>query len=286
MYKIENLNPDLIIIYKGTHLLSQNILEMKVRWPNILWACWLLDPFELYNNYETKTLDTLKLMDAVFIYDQFDLEIAKKINSNSYYLPAGYDSLKYYPINKKYESEYSLSFVGSVIDYRLALLEKIIRDNKITINQVKIIAGKWPGLFLSKIINQNKFKSYLWQNNYISAITLNSDQVNRLYNDSDICLNLHRDEWSHCGINPRTFEIAGSGNFQICDQVPGIENMFSPEREIVLFKTSEEASDKVRYYLKHHEERKKIAEAGHKRASCEHSYKDRFRKMIEIINYY
>lgn len=285
MRKIDKLNPDLILIYKGNHLLSQLIMEMKVRRPNILWACWVLDPIQVYKNSEIEALETLRLMDAVFVYDQFDLENVKSINANSYYLPAGYDSLKYYPTNNRFESRYLFSFVGSLIKYRLNLLEKIITANKLTIDQIKIIAGKWPGLFYSRIVHPNRFKSFLWQNSYISAITLDSDQVNKLYNDSDICLNLHRDDWSHCGINPRTFEIAGSGSFQICDHLSGIENMFLPEKEIVLFKTPEEASDKFRYYLEHPEERRKVAETGFKRASCEHRYIDRFRKMLEILKF-
>lgn len=52
------------------------------------------------------------------------------------------------------------------------------------------------------------------------------DEVNRLYNRSRVVLNIHQEQQKD-GANPRTFEILGSGAWQVCDANPYIEKMFS-----------------------------------------------------------
>jgi len=180
--KAKDFNPDLVIIYKGRYLSSAILDEGLRRMPETRWVCWVMDPIEHFTILER---EPLKCMDAVFVYDRDDLKFAKTINQNSYYLPAGYDSSQYFPRSDS-KAIYNLSFVGSLLSYRMRYLEDIILDNKLSEKQVKIIGGNWPGLFLSKKLNSNNYSSFLWQNNYISPVRLDPEQVNRLYNQSDI----------------------------------------------------------------------------------------------------
>ena len=76
-------------------------------------------------------------------------------------------------------------------------------------------------------------------------------------------------------VNPRAFEIAGSGGFQLCDALIPVGEFFEPGREIELFATPEEARDKARYYLAHDAARRAIADAAHRRAHAEHTYDHR-----------
>jgi hypothetical protein len=55
------------------------------------------------------------------------------------------------------------------------------------------------------------------------------------------------------------------------EYVPGIENYFVVDKEIVCFKNAEEMIDKVIYYLNHDEQRRAIAQAGWKRAINEYT---------------
>ncbi len=73
-------------------------------------------------------------------------------------------------------------------------------------------------------------------------------------------------------VNPRTFEIAGCGGFQLADALIPVAEFFEPGREIELFTSVAEARDKIRYYRAHEPARRAIAEAGHRRAHAEHTY--------------
>jgi spore maturation protein CgeB len=73
-------------------------------------------------------------------------------------------------------------------------------------------------------------------------------------------------------VNPRSFEIAGCGGFQLADALIPIGEFFEPGREVELFSGVEEARDKIRHYLTHPAARQAIADAGYRRAHAEHTY--------------
>lgn len=64
----------------------------------------------------------------------------------------------------------------------------------------------------------------------------------------------------------RIFEVCLAGGFLLTEYVPGIENYFKVDKEIVCFKNTEEMIDKITYYLNHDEERRAIAQAGWRKA--------------------
>ena len=76
-------------------------------------------------------------------------------------------------------------------------------------------------------------------------------------------------------VNPRTFEIAGCGGFQLADALIPVAEFFEPGRELELFSSLEEARDKIGYYQSHAAEREAIAERAHRRAHAEHTYDQR-----------
>lgn len=84
-------------------------------------------------------------------------------------------------------------------------------------------------------------------------------------------------------MSERMYIAAGCGAFYMCEHVDGIEEVMEPDREIVTFRTEDEMVEKIRYYLDHEAERKKIAEAGKERVLRDHTYEVRVRQMFEII---
>jgi len=76
-------------------------------------------------------------------------------------------------------------------------------------------------------------------------------------------------------VNPRTFEIAGCGGFQLADALIPVSEFFEPGREVETFASADEARDKIRYYLAHPAARQLIADAGHRRAHADHTYQRR-----------
>lgn len=84
-------------------------------------------------------------------------------------------------------------------------------------------------------------------------------------------------------VNPRTFEIAGCGGFQLADALIPVGEFFEPGREIETFTSVAEARDKIRYYRAHEPARRAIAEAGHRRAHAEHTYDRRLASALERL---
>lgn len=118
---------------------------------------------------------------------------------------------------------------------------------------------------------------------------LTPEEYIKIFNSTDININLHssaeRDGVDPFGdfLNPRTFELAAAGAFQLVDERSLLTESFVPGKEIVTFKDAADLKEKIAYYLAHPEERKKIAEAARERVLREHTYFERMRQMLSII---
>ena len=85
-------------------------------------------------------------------------------------------------------------------------------------------------------------------------------------------------------INYRTFETTGCGTFLLTNYTPGLEKLFDIGKEIVVYNDLNDLDNKVKYYLENEEEREKIAKAGYERSKKDHTYFERSKKLIQIIN--
>lgn len=84
-------------------------------------------------------------------------------------------------------------------------------------------------------------------------------------------------------MSARMYTAVGCGAFYLCEHVDGIEDVLTPGREIITFRSEGEMIEKIRYFLKHEGERLRISEAGRTRVLRDHTYKIRTRKMLSII---
>ena len=91
-----------------------------------------------------------------------------------------------------------------------------------------------------RIIGALKFKNkYPALFSYINNSYITPVEANELYGKSKICINIHQD--IHLGPNPRTFEILGNGNFQLCDNqdFTGID-LIDKQDLVILLKSGRE----------------------------------------------
>ncbi len=84
-------------------------------------------------------------------------------------------------------------------------------------------------------------------------------------------------------MSARMYTAVGCGAFYMCRHVDGIEEVLTPGKEIVTFKTDQEMIDMIGYYLKNDEIRMKIAKAGQQRVLRDHTYEVRMRQMVDLI---
>jgi spore maturation protein CgeB len=90
--------------------------------------------------------------------------------------------------------------------------------------------------------------------------------------------------WARPQVKGRVFEVTGCGGFLLTEYVKGLEDVFEIGKEIDVFRNKDELAEKVEYYLKHEEERARMAKAGLARAQKEHTYQKRFLWLFEKIN--
>jgi hypothetical protein len=81
----------------------------------------------------------------------------------------------------------------------------------------------------------------------------------------------------------RLFNILASEGFALVRYFPGIEEMFVNHSDLVWFDSVEEMEELVKYYLLHPDERKRIAEQGHKTYIHNHTAKHRIQNMVDIM---
>jgi len=86
--------------------------------------------------------------------------------------------------------------------------------------------------------------------------------------------------------NMTLYEATGCGAMLITDYKSNLHELFEIDKEIVTYRTPEELVRKIKYYLGHKEERKKIALAGQRRTLKDHNYRVRMEELVKILNKY
>lgn len=84
-------------------------------------------------------------------------------------------------------------------------------------------------------------------------------------------------------INPRVFEIAAAGGFQLCDPCQGLERHFDFDAELPVYRDLRALRGLIDHYLAHDAERAAVAEAARTRALAEHTYDRRAEAMLDVI---
>ena len=85
-------------------------------------------------------------------------------------------------------------------------------------------------------------------------------------------------------LSNRSFAVIGCGGFYLCRRNPGVEFAYDVGKEIDVFDTDDEMVDKIHYYLKNEDERKRIALAGQKKVFNNYTYKNQMGKIFNWVN--
>lgn len=85
------------------------------------------------------------------------------------------------------------------------------------------------------------------------------------------------------GAPQRIFDIMSVGGFVMSNYQEELEELFVPDKEIVLFHSLEELFDKVEYYRNHEEERIRIAMNGYQKVRDCYSYPVALRRILEQV---
>lgn len=263
--------PDLVFALAQAPLTEAGL--QKLRENRIPTAFWFVEDFRLMNYWER----IAPLYDYFFTIqrNEFFEKLAAMGVRNYSYLPvaASPDVHRKLDMSKKEMDTYGsdISFVGSGYHNRKFFFSGLLDFD------LKIWGSEWcVGMPLLSHIQRG-------------GEWIDTEESVRIFNASGINMNLHSSAY-HEGVNPygdfvnpRTFEIASCGSFQLVDYRSEMSELFNAGHEIICFKDLNDAREKIRYYLNNPEARAEISARGRERVLREHTYEQRMEKMFEFI---
>ncbi len=184
---------------------------------------------------------------------QFDVVFAAQKEGAARLLDSGIGNCEWLPLacdpeihrRLEVEKEYDVAFVGHVFPgARQELLEQVQR--------------RFPRCFIGQAPHTEMAQIYSR-----ARIAINCSLANDL--------------------NMRVFEAMSCGAMLITNRLTanGQEELFRDRVHLVKYETVEEALDLIDHYLRHEDDRHRIAEAGHQEAVTKHTYRQRMGRVLE-----
>jgi spore maturation protein CgeB len=188
------------------------------------------------------------------------------------YLPMAADPTVHRPLvltdAEQAEFGADVSFVGAGYANRRTLLPRWLSSDW----SFKVWGNEWDGADNVKAVLQR------------GGARIDPDACMKVFNASSINLNLHSCTGEQLDphadfVNPRTFELAACGAFQLTDARALLPELFSKE-EVVRFQRAEEVPALIRAWLKDPAGRRAMADAARCRVLRHHTYEHRMKELL------
>lgn len=264
--QIRTESPDMFLVLNGKILLPETIKEASESTTTTMWCIDKATAFPA-------VVEGASHYDLFYVFESSDVEDLGKQGTDATFLPMGFDPTYYHTLDA--DETIDVCFVGSLNRRRKRLFERIKREFP-DIN-LQIWGNNWswydPFAQFEYRVRRRELGNCIHNHN------LSAGSVNEVYNRSKICVNIHGPH-SQKAMNPRTFEILGSGAFQLVDYKSKMAGRVEIGEEIVTYDDADEFIEMIGYYLDHPDERNEIASRGYQRAQSDHTYSDRAEKIM------
>lgn len=185
---------------------------------------------------------------------------------------------------------------GETID----LIQKEIEENKFKDKDLAslevAVNSKWTQKRrVGALLALEEFKPHVfgdkgWKELLPPSFNLHSEvnyhkELPEIYLTTEINLNVSNVQLKNSA-NQRLFDVCACGSFLLTDHSLAVQRFLMPGESVETFESYEELSKKVRYYLKHPEEREKIAKKGSKTILEHHTYAHRFEEILSLLKKY
>jgi spore maturation protein CgeB len=265
--QIKLLNPDILFLSSNFEYYGSFLDDVK---PFVKKVCaWISCPFD-------SKMD-LSRIDHIFTLfrPHYDFFRSQKISATLTH--AGFDERILQQLS--FEKKHELSFVGGIGGHhknRSKVLRNVIKRTPLKI---------WGYGYTSKNVIKNLVKQTLTGFRYAKPYQGEAwgKDMFAILASSRITLNVHGDIAAGYSVNMRMFEATGVGTLLITELTADIVNFFEPGKEVVCYSSTNEAIEKINYYLAHEDERKIIAAAGQKRTLENYTYAQLAAEYIHIF---
>lgn len=271
--QVEGFEPHLVLAMAQAPM--SRLLLQKIRSAKIKTAMWFVEDYAIFQYWQSYA--PLYDLFAVIQKEPF-FDLLKEVGQEKViYLPLAALPKVHQPLElteaEKQEYGASISFFGAGYpNRRLAFHALANRD-------FKIWGCDWDG------------EDILAKNIQRGGIRIDAKESIKIANASTINLNLHSslksDQLVSHGdfVNPRTFELASMGAFQLIDKRSLLPELFA-EDELATFSTLEEMYQKIDYFSTHAEERQQYCAKARARVLKEHTYQQRMQSLLDAFEEY
>jgi spore maturation protein CgeB len=268
---VEAAQPDLVVAMAQAPLDPRVLREIGRR--GVLRALWFVEDHRLFDYWRAVIPD----------YDYFFgiqtgafLDEARRLTSGHVgYLPCAADPVVHRPLvlTPEEQAEFGapVAFVGAGYRNRRIAFRQLLDFG------LRIWGSEWKDAGQLADCVQRR-----------GARVPTEDTV-RVFNASAVNLNLHSSTWVDGVdprgdfVNPRTFELAACGAFQLVDERTLLPPLLAPGTEVATFSGAAGLPDLVRHYLDRPDEREALAAAGRARVLAEHTYRHRMARLLEAV---
>jgi spore maturation protein CgeB len=269
--RVRDFRPDVVFFLAQAPVEAQLLRTLRSEGP--LLAYWFVEDFQVFPYWQELAPE----VDVFFTLqrDPFMSELRKLGLKNFAFLPLAADPEVYRPLSLTPEESRhfgaAVSFLGAGYRNRQEFFQGLLDFD------FKIWGSDW---------NLNSPLGPYIQNH---GSRVSEEEAVRIFNASRVNLNLHSSP-HHLGINPegdylnpRTFDLAASGAFQLVDRRTQLPEFFQMESEVATFYDLASAREKIDYFLAHEDERLHIAAQGRERCLRDHTYLVRMAQALELI---
>ncbi len=271
MQNFEEKPIDLLVCMAQAPASAAFLAEMRRR--GVVTALWFVEDYLRFTYWR----DIAKHYDFVFTIQKGEcIDSIKRAGAGAvHYLPMACDPLLHRPMAlapaEREEWGSPISFVGAGYHNRQQMFASLAHL------PFKIWGSEWPSC--------RPFDAMVQQN----ARRISPEEYVKIFNASAINLNLHssteRDGVEPNGdfVNPRTFELAACGAFQLVDERSLLGECFTVGQELATFSSLADLKDKIAYFSERPEERAAFAARARERALRDHTYDKRMQQMLALI---
>lgn len=263
--------PDLVIALAQAPV--SPALLAKLRNQGVPVGYWFVEDFRLATYWEH--VAPLVTDFAVIQRDPFLSILAERKISHATYLPLAADPEIFRPLSlgdadtKRFGAK--VSFMGAGYYNRHHFLKNLVDFD------LAIFGTEWnPQDRLFRTVREGGFR-------------LSPEETAKVFNATSVNINLHSSVY-HRGVNPegdfvnpRTFEIAACGAFQVVDQRRLLPELFSVGDEMAVYENESDCRQLVSHYLGRESERLEIASKARERVLREHTYDIRMEAWLAVL---
>lgn len=266
--------PDLVLAIAQAPLTLAVLQHLRKK--KFLTAMWFVENYRHLTYWQQLAAG----YDYWFVIQQGEcLEALKRAGAaHVHYLPMAADPNVHRPVTltpgEQQEYGADVSFVGAGYANRRNLLPQWLSKEW----TFKLWGNEWDGATnLSGALQRNGARI----DTETCMKVFNATAVNlNVHSSTDMVLDPHPDF-----VNPRAFELAACGAFQLVDERTLLPDLFTPD-EVVRFRRTEDMPQLIRMWLKDTAGRRDHAEASRRRVLRDHTYRHRLQELLATVGLY